>query len=255
MKTRIRGTGIALAVLSLAMFVFGGTPGAVATQGQAVIAGQLNTSTDTTELWNQTGTDQCGSGGFPGLVLCGSDGLQARSSNVPQFAVIASDGDGVWAAGSINGLDGKGGTNGVYGQANNSTGSGVYGQNDGSGYGVAGRANNGTGVFADSTNGTALLAQSSNGVALSVEGLSFFSRAGIVAISYPNKSATVSVPGAIQPSSLVLATVQNNTGVYVKFAVPKEAAGTVVINLNKAPGSSTNPKTANVAWFVLNYLG
>ena len=44
--------------------------------------------------------------------------------------------------------------NGVYGHASNSDASGVYGQNDGTGYGVAGRANNGTGVLGDSRGGT-----------------------------------------------------------------------------------------------------
>ena len=47
--------------------------------------------------------------------------------------------------------------------------SGVYGQNDSTGYGVAGRANDGTGVFAESTNGTALV----------VNGNALFSRSGV----------------------------------------------------------------------------
>jgi hypothetical protein len=62
----------------------------------------------------------------------------------------------------------------------------------------------------------------------------------------------VAVPGGLSASALVLATVQDTTGVYVKSAVPNTGAGTAQIILNKAPGSSTNPKTAKVAWFVVN---
>ncbi len=47
--------------------------------------------------------------------------------------------------------------------ATNSTGSGVYGQNDGAGYGVAGRTNSGRGVLADS-NGTSLAVNGKSGV-------------------------------------------------------------------------------------------
>ena len=107
---------------------------------------------------------------------------------------------------------------------------------------MAGRADTGTGVLAAST----------GGIALKVTGRAQFSRSGLVSIAYPNKSATVSVPGGLTASSLVFALVQDTTGVYVKSAVPNTSNGTVQINLNKAPGTGTNPKTAHVAWFVVN---
>jgi hypothetical protein len=53
-------------------------------------------------------------------------------------------------------------------------------------------------------------------------------------------------------SALAFALVQDRTGIYVKSAVPNTSNGTLQINLNKAPGSGTNPKTAHVAWFVVN---
>jgi hypothetical protein len=172
---------------------------------------------------------------------------------------------GVYGTGGTYGVEGFSGSgtgvfgrtsaenqNGVYGQANNSGGSGVYGANDGAGYGVAGRADSGTGVLGDSLHGVGVLASSTLATALDVEGRASFSRSGLVSISYPNKSATVSVPGGLTSSSLVLALVQDASGVYVKSAVPNTSNGTVQINLNKAPGSGTNPKTAHVAWFVLN---
>ena len=49
--------------------------------------------------------------------------------------------------------------------------------------------------------------------------------------------------------SLVLATVQNNAGVWVASAVPNVAGSSFKINLNKAPATG---KTATVAWFVVN---
>jgi hypothetical protein len=51
----------------------------------------------------------------------------------------------------------------------------------------------------------------------------------------------------------VLATLQNSVaGVYVASAVPNPGTGQVTINLNKAPGTATAPKTATVAWFVVS---
>lgn len=80
-----------------------------------------------------------------------------------------------------------------------------------------------------------------------------FTRSGAVPIAFPAKSATVSVPGGLTSSALVLAVMQNPVSrVYVASAVPSTLAGQVTINLNKAPGSSTNPQTAQVAWFIVN---
>src|SRR5205814_8597598 len=48
------------------------------------------------------------------------------------------------------------GGNGVYGESHSAAASGVYGHNSGNGYGVAGRSETGTGVLADSTTGWAI---------------------------------------------------------------------------------------------------
>jgi hypothetical protein len=172
-------------------------------------------------------------------------GVAGRANNGTGVLGESSSKTGVLGNGSVAGVSGKGGTYGVQGAVNGSDATGVWGENSGTGNGIVGRADTGTGV----------LAQSSNGVALSVEGLAFFSRSGVVGITYPDKSATVSVPGGVQPTSLAFATVQDNTGVYVKCAVPDESTGTVRIILSKAPGTSTAPKTATVGWFVANFLG
>jgi len=50
-------------------------------------------------------------------------------------------------------------------------------------------------------------------------------------------------------SSLVLATVQNNSGVSVKYGAPKVSTGSFTIVLGKAVQTG---KTAKVAWFVVN---
>jgi hypothetical protein len=94
---------------------------------------------------------------------------------------------------------------GVYGSTTSPITSGVYGHNDDIGYGVAGRADSGTGTLGDSANGIGVLANSPNGTALSVSGTAKFSRSGMVSIPYPAKTATVTVPGGLSASALVLA--------------------------------------------------
>ena len=96
------------------------------------------------------------------------DGVYGVSQSATHAAVSAHNdgfgGFGVWAAGgdvangtaAIHGGSAKG--NAVEGISAKNTASGVYGQNDATGYGVAGRATNGTGVLADSANGWALKA-------------------------------------------------------------------------------------------------
>jgi hypothetical protein len=89
------------------------------------------------------------------------------------------------------------------------------------------------------------------GTALKVAGPAQFARSGTVSIAYPAKSATVTgVP--LTASSLILATAQNNVGVWIVSAAPNVAGSSFIITLNKAPGTATAPKTAVVAWFVVN---
>ena len=73
-----------------------------------------------------------------------------------------------------------------------------------------------------------------------------------VGISYPSKSATVTIPGGLSPRALVLATAQNNRGIYVVAAVPDTNTSTVNLILNNAAGTASAPQTAVVAWFVVN---
>ncbi len=151
--------------------------------------------------------------------------------------------------GANNGLGvrgfGAGTATGVVGVGGATDGTGVEGFGGGNGIGVHGFSSlAGVGVLAQN--------RAASGKALQVDGTDVFSRSGSVMIAFPNKTATVAAPGGLTSSSLVLATVQDTTGVFVKAAVPNPGAGTLKIVLNKAPGTTLNPKTATVAWFVVN---
>ena len=73
----------------------------------------------------------------------------------------------------------------------------------------------------------------------------------MVDIPHPGTSAILSGPD-ISAKTLVLATVQNNVGVWVRAAVPNPGSpGSFKILLNEAAGSASHPKTAKVAWFLV----
>ena len=105
-------------------------------------------------------------------------------------------------------------------------------------------------------------ALSPNGQALRVNGRATFDRAGKVTIAYPNKSASVLVPGPLSTSStfperpsLALAVLQTNMpGVFVTAAVLGLTGSGKNLNiyLNAAPGTATAPKSVDVGWFVVN---
>jgi hypothetical protein len=127
--------------------------------------------------------------------------------------------------------------NGVFGQTSSGIASGVYGENKGMGYGVVGRANNGTAVLADST----------NGIALQVNGKLQLSRAGLTII--PANKAFIQITGLSgldQAASFVIATTQGNSKVWVR-SVSVDSTSALTIYLN-AKAVAPVP----VAWFILN---
>ena len=82
------------------------------------------------------------------------------------------------------------------------------------------------------------------GTALQVSGKAIFDRSGKATIAFPNKSATVPVPGGLSTSSLALAVLQSVlSGVYVTATTLNVAAKTLTVYLNKAPGTATRPKS------------
>lgn len=75
------------------------------------------------------------------------------------------------------------------------------------------------------------------------------SRSGMVRISAPHRSATISVPHGLSAASVVLATAQNNVGVSVVSAVPDRQRGRVTIHLSQAP---RHGHPVIVGWSVVN---
>jgi hypothetical protein len=234
MKARIiLGVASALIALTVSFMAFAGTPGAVATQDQPVIAGQDNTETNSTSLCRLSS----GICGFVNAALLAQfdgtngKGLEARANG--------SGGTGVLSTG------GSGGT-GVLGSHLGSSGIGVHGRTGGVGSGVYGEATaNGVGVFGDTVNGTGVIARSTTGNALDVRGKATFSRSGVVIVAEGTSSKTVTLTG-VTTSSMVLATAQQAKATHVKAAVP--GTGSFIIRLTgKAPVGGLK-----VAYFVMN---
>jgi hypothetical protein len=196
--------------------------GSVGVYGEGVLHGVVGYSSDNIGVFGQAGDIAVwGMGGNYGLLGNGD--------------VAGVRGDSTTGEG-VSGQTHSDGHNGVSGSASNSSGSGVYGQNDGTGYGVAGRAAGGTGVLADSANGTAL----------QVTGRSKFSTAGTAVIASGQKKVTVTLVG-VTATDFVLATVQGSGAFFVKNA--SAGSGQFTININKAPAA---PATVRVAYFVIS---
>jgi hypothetical protein len=132
-------------VAYLALFVaLGGTT--YAATGGNFILGQSNTAGAPTQL--SSGTTN----------TAGAFKVTNTSTGRAITATGTSGGYGVWASGgqvsrntaAVHGQSANG--NGVEGTSGKDTASGVYGQNNSSGFGVAGRSTNGGGVFGESTN-------------------------------------------------------------------------------------------------------
>jgi hypothetical protein len=216
--------------------VHGQAPAITGTTGIGVLGehgaggpGVFGRSTSGEGVYGQSGT---AAGTTPGQTNSGIHGVTDGRSAAAVLAENLGGGialEGVSSESTGTGLLAIGGTTGV----------------------LAVPGTGGTGVYASA-------APDQTGIALEAAGPAIFddriqaARSGVVSITYPDKSAMVSVPGGLTAASLVLATVQNNSGVSVVSAIPNAGSGQVKISLNKAPGSSTTPKTAKVAWFVVN---
>jgi hypothetical protein len=209
-----RAVAITFALVGLAglagAFIAGTGSAAVATDGQAVLAGQGNTETGTTGLTN---------GNF-GVAF-----VATTYTGNPSSAI--------WG----QAVSGTGSGNGVIGESEGNTSSGVYGQNDNAGYGVAGRAANGTGVLADSANGTAL----------NVSGVLVASRSGLATVATGQIYKQVSLT-KLSATTFIVATVQGATaGVWVQRVVVNPSGGYFRIYLDKAATANTK-----VGWFAIN---
>jgi len=200
----------------------------------------------------------------PSIVSSGVLGIGSLGG--PAVVAQGGLGHGVSAT-SENGI-------GLYGVGTGATAWGVKGEARGTGVGVEGvNTSTGPGVSASNTGGGLALqvygpsvlngpstldgpstfnapySSTFNGPSI-FNSTAVFSRSGTVVIPSGVKTATVTPPGGLSSSALVLAVMQNVAGgVMVKAAVPNPGAGTFQIVLNKAPLS---PASATVAWFVVN---
>ncbi len=240
------GGAVALVALAFAVVVVAGSPGALATQGSPITAGQGNSETAVTRLYNTTAGFQGCDAVTPnpstsGLFVCGSHGLMGAGTAAGLFGITEDSSTGY----GVEGKTVKG--TGVYGHNTGSTGIGVWGQTGGTGSAVYGEATvNGAGVFGDSPAGTGVQARSTTGTALNVLGKAKFSRSGLAFLPSGSNHVTVNMSGATT-GSMILATVQQKGPFFVKNVVP--ATGSFTIYLNKAPAY---PNTVIVAYFVLN---
>jgi hypothetical protein len=222
------------AVLAAVLAGLAVTP-AAADNGQPILAGEANTATTPTVVSNTAGN-------LYGLDVSGADIGIIGEGRRPQGG-IGVEGDG------LTGVDGQsnllGGT-GVMGASTAAQGIGVEGESDGSGSGVYGLANaTGVGVFGDTTNATGVLARSTTGKALDVRGKATFSRSGQVTIAAGTTSKKITLTG-VTTASMILATAQQDSTVYIRSAVP--ASGSFTIHLTgQAPTGGLK-----VAYFVLN---
>jgi hypothetical protein len=254
------------AVLAAVLAGLAVTP-AAADNGQPILAGEANTATTPTVVSNTAGNlyglDVSGAdigiigegrrpqGGI-GVEGDGLTGVDGQSNLLGGTGVVgastAAQGTGVEGDG-LTGVDGQsnllGGT-GVMGASTAAQGIGVEGESDGSGSGVYGLANaTGVGVFGDTTNATGVLARSTTGKALDVRGKATFSRSGQVTIAAGTTSKKITLTG-VTTASMILATAQQDSTVYIRSAVP--ASGSFTIHLTgQAPTGGLK-----VAYFVLN---
>lgn len=196
-----------------------------AATGDPVVAGWFVSATDKTSISNDGSSSQTDGTGLEVYGAgFGGNGLFAQSFG--SNAAVEADANGA--------------ANGITGTSGASIASGVYGENTGGGFGMAGRVTNGgVAVLADSAGGT--------GVALRTTGtLQFQNRSGIATIASGRKSVTVTL-AAVTATSMVTATVQQTGGYFVQAAVP--AAESFTVYINKAP---TTPATVKISYLVLN---
>jgi hypothetical protein len=227
-----------------------GSAPASAADGQSVLLGETNDSTDSTIISSSLGNGisgevyTTGASGAYGLDFStdGGYGVQGYSENgygVYGYSVNATGISGnATAAGYAAVYGDSAGGDGLWGNTTADDFCGVYADDQSSGGGV--------GVYGTSTNGTGVLATSANGTALFVEGSAAFSLCGVAMVRGTASKVTISgVP--LTASSLVLATPQGAiAGVAVEGVVLDVTAGSFTIHL-------TQPATHHlpVAWFVI----
>ena len=226
-------------LLTVSIVAFGGTLGAEAQQGQAVIAGQTNTEDQTTVLRNTNFSVDCS------LAFLGATGIMGV-----RWRRRRGTGNGQrrgWKWTYLRGVGHDPDRHGSVRRQHRDHGIGVKGETGGTGSAIYGNATaSGVGVFGDTGNGTGVQARSTNGVALRVLGKATFNRSGFAFVPAATKRIQFNLARTLT-DSLIFATVQQSGGFFVTHVVP--STGSFNIYINKAPASG---EVVKVAWFVLN---
>jgi hypothetical protein len=244
-----------------------GSGGATGVEGIGSLYGVLGSSPSSIGVYGQ--------GSYGVRAVGDSDGVYGESTGSGSGVHGHNDVGGAGVHGSATSGPGMFGSSddgdGVQGQTVNAFSSGIYGHNESSdagGKGVFGASPNGiaveglggqvgvhgisagdTGVKGEGVGiGVRAVSTLANhaGVGLRVDGRSVFRTAGVATVASGVKKVTVNLAG-VTATDMVLATVQQTGGFYVKNAVA--ASGKLTIYLNKAPVS---PQTVKVAWFVIS---
>jgi hypothetical protein len=227
--------------------------------GDPIKAGQHTDSTNDTSLHNSE-------------IDTASTGLKVTTHETGGTALVAEGGVGINAVGmreeglraysyKSNGIHSFGKINGIEGKSNNHDASGVYGENNGGGWGIAGRTTSGAdragvlgenmsagmGVMGTSGSGIGVFATAGpDGIALHVDGIAKFKRSGLGIISAGSASVTIQTQ-FLTNDTLILATLQQDRpGIFVRAAL-KNAHFAFTIYLNQSVTTDTT-----VAWMLLN---
>jgi hypothetical protein len=239
-KKRILPLG-AIALTALVVSTIGpAMPGARADDGDPVLAGKFTSEANPTTLHRTTAGEAILGVASDGTGVRGLGKLGVRGVGVGGGSTGVEGVGGGGPTGLSTGVRGVGDLFGVNGSSSRGCnrlfcGAGVSGTNSGNGWGVFGASAGGVGVRAYSKNGTAL----------AVSGKATFTRSGVVVVSPGSKAKSVAMPG-VSTRSMILATAQQNTTVWVKAVVPGSGDFSIVLS-GKAPASGLR-----VAYFVLN---
>ncbi len=139
-------------------------PALAGTDGDVVLGVNYQSTTYTTGVL-------CSGAGVAALL---GQGDEASGTGVNGHGHVGVVGDGTYGVIGNGvqidpvsvGVYGSGSTNGVEGRSSNNIASGVYGQNDGTGYGVAWRSGNGTGVLGDTVGGVGVRGTATSGTGI-----------------------------------------------------------------------------------------
>jgi len=238
----VTGIGTVAGVLATDGVVASGAPGGASGTGPGVVAQLINPANKSAAVKATT----AGAGNALEATTTGAgSAISAAITDAKNLSDVISattngTGAGVFGSGEI-GLRGAGRQYGIVGTAGVNA-YGVYAQG-----GTAADAvpASGGGVFAVSGGGTAVYAMSDTGVALKVEGKVAFSRSGVAQVKARKTSVTVTLAG-VTTSSIVLATLQTDTGAPIAVANVVAASRSFTITLTAAPR-----RLVEVGWFVI----